>query len=96
MRNDDVERRDAMSWDVLSHFSPAPPLLPALVGLLSLNNPPPPGGGRSRWLSVCCCGRVVGLPAYFLAVPLSRYRSFAIAALFGGRCGAAWRVLFYG
>ena len=44
MGNDDVERRDAMSGDVLSHFSPGP-LLPALVGLLALNNPPPAGSG---------------------------------------------------
>ena len=88
-------RRDAILEDVLSHFSPDP-LLFALVGLLALNNPPPPGGGRSRRWSICGCGRWIGLLASRRAVPLSRYRSFAIAALFALRCGAAWRVIFCG
>lgn len=33
-------------------------------------------------LSICGCGRGGGLSACFLAVPLSRYRSFAIAVRF--------------
>lgn len=71
----------------LSHFSPDP-LSPALLGLLALNNPPPPpGGGRSRRRSVCGCWRWVGLLASRYVVPLSRYRSFAIAVLFVLRCG---------
>ena len=72
-------------------FSPDP-LLPALVGLLTLNNPPPPGGGRSRRRSICDCGRDVGLRASRRAVPLSRYRSFATAVRFVVRgCGCLVR-----
>lgn len=88
-------RRDTMSGDFLSHFSPDP-LSPSLVGLLALNNPPPPGGGRSRRWSICGCGRAVGLLAYRPLVPLSRYRSFDIAVRLAVRGGAAWCVLFGG
>lgn len=80
------KRWDTMSGDVLSHSSPDP-LSPALLGLLALNNPPPPGGGRSLRLSVCGCGRWVDLLASRYVVPLSRYRSFAIAVRFALRCG---------
>ena len=81
-----MRRRDTILDGVLSHLSPDP-LSPALVGLLALNNPPPPGGGRSLRLSVCSCGRWVGLLASRYVVPLSRSRSFAIAVRFVLRCG---------
>lgn len=39
----------------------------------------------SQLMSVCGCGRDAGLLAYRRIVPLSRYRSFAIAVRFALR-----------
>lgn len=47
----------------------------------------------SRLMSVCGCGRDADLLAYRRIVPLSRYRSFAIAVRFALRCDAAGLIL---
>ena len=66
-------------------FRPAPPPRLFPICLLDLI-PRPPGRGRRGRMSICGCGRWVGLLACHLSVPLSRYRSFAI--LVGLRSGS--------
>ena len=67
-------------------FSLSPdPLSPALPDLLASACSPAPWRGRRGLLPICGCGRCGDLSACFLAVPLSRSRSFAIPGRFA--CG---------
>ena len=81
-------------WGFLFSFA-RPPLSSALSDLLAWIIPPPPGVGCASVYLICGCGRGGGLPACFLAVPLSRSRSFATAARFALRGVLLARSVFF-
>ena len=78
--NETTKQRHELRYRTINHLitlSPDP-LLRALPRLRPLNNPPPPGRREEQTGAGCPCGWDDDRKRRGCAVPLSRYRSFAI------------------
>ena len=87
------ENKNTARAGVSFYLSPTP--LPALSNPRASYSPPPPGGGRSGRRSICgdrAAGWLVRL--ILCSVPLSHYRSFAIAIRSAGGRGIAICAVF--